>query len=86
MYSIFRIILLAIVASAFIAIGYAFDYELRMKYHDSAPKALIIAGSVMGVLALLGFMQATAFKKGDYIGYVFSGIGLRVVLDLMFSK
>jgi hypothetical protein len=85
-YSILRIVMLAIVGALFVIIGVAFDIELREKYHESAPTALIITGSVMGVLALLGYLQANAFKKGDYLGYVFSGIGLRALLDLMFSK
>lgn len=86
MYSIFRIILIAVIAFAFIVIGYAFDHELRTKYHESAPRALIITGSVMGFLAFLGSMQMTAFKKGDFLGYFGIGIAIRTVVDFMFEK
>ena len=86
MYSLIKIIAIAVIAGAFIVVGYAFDYELRTKYHESAPLALIITGSVMGVLAFLGSLRMTAFKKGDWLEYFGTGVVIRGILDLMFRK
>ncbi len=86
MYSIFKLAFMALVAVVFIAIGVAFDKELREKYHDSVPIALIATGSVMALLVFLGWLQMSAFKKGDIFGWLIMGDAIKGVLNIMFSK
>jgi hypothetical protein len=84
--SIFRIIGVAIVGLIFIFVAYAFDNELRTKYHESAPMALGITGGAMALLSFLGYAQQAAFKQNDFFAYIASSFLFRGVLSLMFAR
>ena len=63
-------LLFLLTALTCIIVAVTYDETLRTKYHESASKALLIAGVVGIGFAFLLFVWSKEFRSGNVIGWI----------------